>query len=345
MIGPNLVSPLPDNCADFFQEARSAVSVDRISLIIATYNRGAQIGPTLDSVFAQTMPPSEVVVVDDGSTDETVVWIRTHYPAARVVTGRNGGTSASRNRGAAEAQGDILVFLDHDDLLLPTAVATLVGLLRRFPEARAAFADHELRNLVDDEFYPNHHSAQAAFHRMRRIPTLRSEGEERTYGRPMFEALLWGNLLQQPWAISKDVFRALGGFDATIRYCEDWELYLRVVDRYVIAVSDQVISTHMIEGGNLHRVSGQAEQHMKVLRKQLALVGIRDWRANATLRRRLGNYVKDEGDERRAAGRSGAWRAYVSSAMTWPFDMVVLIRCVLWAPSGLREWIVRGPVS
>src|SRR5438132_11139477 len=87
------------------------------SVVIATFNRGARIGRTLDSALGQSISPSEVVVVDDGSTDGTGEWIERQYPSVRVVRSANGGTSAARNRGAAEATGELLLFLDHDDEL------------------------------------------------------------------------------------------------------------------------------------------------------------------------------------------------------------------------------------
>src|SRR5205814_1481960 len=112
-------------------------------LIIATYNRGPLIARTLDSVLGQTLPPDEIIVVDDCSPDGTGDWVRSHYPQVRVVrTERNARTSAARNFGAERATGDVLMFLDHDDELLPHAVRTLADGLAAFPRARAAYADH-----------------------------------------------------------------------------------------------------------------------------------------------------------------------------------------------------------
>lgn len=150
-----------------------------ISVVIATYNRGARIARTLDSVLAQTVRPTEIIVIDDQSTDDTAAWIRGHYPDVQVVTVPNGGSSASRNRGAERARGDVLVFLDHDDDMLPACVETLMGLLQRFPEARAAFADHELNNLVDGVHFRNHHTEQAAFHRLRAVRPVATNGADR----------------------------------------------------------------------------------------------------------------------------------------------------------------------
>ena len=308
-----------------------------MSVVIATYNRGERIGRTLESVFRQTKRPAEVIVVDDGSTDDTAAWIRARYPQVSVVAFPNGGSSVARNRGARAATGDILVFLDHDDEMRPEAIETLVGLLKRFPQARASFGDHELRNLVDRKYFPNHHTAIAAFHRMRSIATLETGHEGRVYGRAMYYALLQGNILQQPWAIYRQDFTDLGGYDPQIRYCEDWEYYVRVTRRREIAVTDRVIAVHFIEGQNLHRVDGQEIQHMNVLRKHIRSAPPTDWRAVRLLRKRLAVYYKSLGDRRRATGVRGAWHAYVQSLLTWPFDLAVAARCFVWSIDGLKE--------
>lgn len=309
----------------------------RVSVVIATYKRREKIAPTLDSVLAQSRPPDEVLVVDDGSPDDTADWIRAHYPSVVVRTFPNGGTSVARNRGAECATGDVLVFIDHDDEMLPNAVSTLLDLLERFPEARAAYADHELKNVVDGEYFPNHHSAQPPFHRLRAVPVIRTDGEDRLYGSALYQALLSGNLLQQPWAVYRSTFLEAGGFDPQIRYCEDWELYMRVTSRWPVALTDRVISIHYIEGGNLHRVAGQNIQHMKALRKHIRLNGLRRLGHTRVLCRRLANYYKTEGDRRQALGRPGAWWAYLQSFGTWPFDPVVIARCAAWSPRGIRE--------
>jgi glycosyltransferase involved in cell wall biosynthesis len=306
-----------------------------VSVIIATYNRGSKIGRTLDSALAQTTPASQIVVVDDGSTDDTASWIQAHYPQVSLLSFPNGGTSLARNRGAAAATGQILVFLDHDDEMQPHALQSLTDLLTRFPEANAAYGDHTLRDLTTGEFFANHHEALPAFHRMRDIRPIAAEKDARVYGRPMHHALLRGNLLQQPWAIYRSAFAAVRGFDPDVRYCEDWDLFLRVSRQYKVAVTDQVIGHHYIEGQNLHRATGQEAQHMKVLRKHIRLCRWRDPRAEALLRHRLALYHKAAGDRCRGGDPAQAWREYIQSFFCWPFDMVVAVRCLAWSPSGI----------
>lgn len=302
-----------------------------LSVVIAAYNRGPRIAPTLDSVLAQTTPPAEVVVVDDCSPDATGDWVRTHYPAVRVTrTERNGGTSAARNHGARAATGNVLVFLDHDDVLHPHAIETLTGLLRTFPQARAAFADHTYVNTVTGVKYPDHHGSQPAFERLRQIRVAEQTAAGRLYRRPLFRALAWGNLLQQPWAIYRDDFLRLGGFAEDIRYCEDWETYLRVTRAVPVALTDTVISDHLVEGENLHLSPHQAEMHRRVLRRLLWLEVLNP-RVVYPVVRKLAMYAKADGDRLAATELARAWRMYLRAFALWPFDHVVAARAlVLW---------------
>jgi glycosyltransferase involved in cell wall biosynthesis len=310
-----------------------------VSLVIAAYNRGPKIAPILESALAQSVPPGEILVVDDGSPDGTGAWVAEHYPMVRVVRIANRGTSGARNFGASEARGEVLVFLDHDDLLRPHAVETLLRQLATFPEARASFADHAYTNTVTGVRYHDHHGDQAAFHRLRAIPVQARVGLARLYGKPMHAALLRGNLLQQPWAVYRETFLRLGGFESTISYCEDWDLYLRVAAAVPLVLSDEVISEHMIEGENLHLAPGQAAMHRRVICRQLQFNFPKNPRALAVLCRRLAMYHKSEGDRVRPESPADAWKSYLKSLAWWPFDHVVLARVILWASPA---WFARS---
>lgn len=107
------------------------------SVIIPCYNQAAFVGQAIESAFAQSPRTTEVIVVDDGSTDSTADVVQ-GYPAVRLIRQPNAGVSAARNAGLAAARGDFVVFLDADDELLPDAVEIGVDALRRHPEAAAA---------------------------------------------------------------------------------------------------------------------------------------------------------------------------------------------------------------
>src|SRR4051812_26873537 len=91
-----------------------------VSVIIPTYNRANVVSEAVESVLNQTYSKVELIVVDDGSTDDTLEKLRRFGNTITVITQENAGPSAARNAGIANARGDLIAFLDSDDLWLPT---------------------------------------------------------------------------------------------------------------------------------------------------------------------------------------------------------------------------------
>ena len=112
------------------------------SIIIAAYNAGGTLARAIDSALSQTVPPLEIIVVDDGSVDNTARVAKGYGDAVRFASQPNAGPSSARNRGIALARGELVAFLDADDELLPHMLETLTGTLARFPDAAAVSAPH-----------------------------------------------------------------------------------------------------------------------------------------------------------------------------------------------------------
>ena len=119
-------------------EATRAQALERVSVVIPTHNRAQTLSRTLESVWAQTHRPIELILVDDGSTDATpqVVadWAAQHEAAPDFVVRRlyqdNAGANAARNRGIAAAEGAYVAFLDSDDRWQPDKLAKQIAVLR-----------------------------------------------------------------------------------------------------------------------------------------------------------------------------------------------------------------------
>lgn len=118
----------------------------KISVVIPAYNASAVIQKTLDSVLGQTTPPDEILVFDDGSTDDSAAILESYKPRVTVFRQSNQGVAHARNFLCAQARGDILAFLDADDTWHPCYLEVQKKTIERYPSAVAYFTEHE--NLV-----------------------------------------------------------------------------------------------------------------------------------------------------------------------------------------------------
>jgi hypothetical protein len=179
------------------------------------YNAADTIGDAIRSVLAQTEPDFELIVVDDGSTDDTGGEIRrsTSDRRVRLIRQPNAGLAATRNRGLDEARGRYVSFLDADDLLLPGYLETMSATLDRFPDAAFAHCDFWV---LDDA--------------TGRISTWHLGGLE--LPRDPFELMrlvLRRNVLHYATTARTAVLREVGRFNPRLRACEDVELWLRIL--------------------------------------------------------------------------------------------------------------------
>lgn len=313
----------------------------KVSLVIATYNRKPQLPETLASVMTQTRPFDEIILVDDCSPDGTFEWLKATHPQVRALqTPRNGGPSVARNLGAKAATGDVLVFFDDDDIMLPAAVQNLLDLFAEFPEAHGAFTDNEYRHTGENIHYPNHHFTLEMYRRFWTIPTVRTTEKGRLFGRAIYKAMLRGNLLQQPFAVRRETFLKLGGYAEDVRFCEDWEFYLRLTRDHLVANSDTICSVHMQrgEGANVSLDRRQEPFHRRVLIRRLRYELFRDPASAVLLARRLAGYYKKAGDLAYPTSFWSAWWNYVKAFALWPFDLVVFCGAVLF----FLPWILTG---
>lgn len=117
------------------------------SIIIPLYNKEGLIRKTLETVFGQTYPDFEVIVVNDGSTDGSIKEIEENYndPRLRIINQKNSGVSAARNRGIDEAKGEYIAFLDADDEWLPCYLENKKKLIERYPHAIVYASNYEFR--------------------------------------------------------------------------------------------------------------------------------------------------------------------------------------------------------
>jgi glycosyltransferase involved in cell wall biosynthesis len=192
-----------------------------VSVVIPCYNGGRFLREAIESVLHQTFPAAEVVVVNDGSTDDTGAVARS-YGQVRYVEQRNQGAPAARNTGIRATTGDLLVFLDADDRLQPHALATGVESLAEHPEW--AFVSGNVR-VVDESGSP------------------RSMREPRAPSGDLYLELLRSNYIWTPGVVMyrREVLRAVNGYVTWAGASADYELNLRIARQYPIGRHSQVI--------------------------------------------------------------------------------------------------------
>jgi glycosyltransferase involved in cell wall biosynthesis len=116
------------------------VSADlNVGVVIPAFNAERWLAETLDSVLAQTYAPVDILVLDDGSTDGTFALASSHHPRVRVERQANAGIGAARNRGVQLVRGDVLAFLDSDDMLPPSSIGCRVEMLARELDVELVF--------------------------------------------------------------------------------------------------------------------------------------------------------------------------------------------------------------
>jgi len=181
---------------------------DLVSIVIPNHNLGRFVGEAIDSALDQSHPDVEVIVVDDGSADDSVLRIRS-LPAYRsgrfcLIEQANAGVSRARNAGAARARGSYLVFLDADDVLEPTYVARCIAALRDAPD-----------------------SVAYAYTQMQHFGAESSLFESRPFDAGI---LLTGNFVNASALMRRRAFDEVGGWDPyfSLAY-EDYELWVRML--------------------------------------------------------------------------------------------------------------------
>ena len=173
----------------------------------------------VESVFEQTFKDFELIVVDDGSTDDTASLLGTFGSSLRLFQQKHLGVSAARNRGLAEARGELIAFLDSDDLWLPEKLAVQVSFLRTFP--RAALC----------------HTEEIWLRRGRRVNPRRRHAK--ASGRPFVKLLRESLISPSAVVIRRSVLEDAGGFDESLPACEDYALWLKLVRTHKIHLIDR----------------------------------------------------------------------------------------------------------
>ena len=223
----------------------------QVSVIIPTYNRAHVVGEAIDSVLAQTYGDLELIVVDDGSRDETREIVSSYGPQVTYLHQEHRGVSAARNRGIERARGESLSFLDSDDLWLKEKLSLQMECMKSHPKILICYTD---------EIW------------IRKGVRVNPMKKHRKYSGMIFEQCLPLCIVSPSSVmIKRQLLDEVGVFDETLEVCEDYDLWLRISARYPIQFIEKPLIVK--RGGHEDQLSkkwnGQDRFRIKALVKLL----------------------------------------------------------------------------
>jgi glycosyltransferase involved in cell wall biosynthesis len=206
-----------------------------ISVIVPTYDAGRYLRESLDSVLAQLGPDDELVVVDDGSTDDTPTLLASYGTRLRVLRASHAGYAAARNRGLGAARGEWVSFHDADDVALPDRLAFQRGLVAAHPHCEAFFCNGERMDTG--------------------APLVPSTLAQRCDGRLLTTADVFDGfpIYFQAALVCRTTFAAVGLFDPALRIYADMEYGYRLVARGATHFADRSVFRYRWHGANTTR--------------------------------------------------------------------------------------------
>ena len=191
-----------------------------VSVIIPSYNCETYIAETINSVLAQDYPSIELLIIDDGSTDDTCKIIEQYSNRLKLIQQQNAGVCVARNRGIREAHGDYICLMDHDDYWFPDKISLQIKAFQNHPEVGIVYSEFK-------RWYPNSNGLHP--------PTdgFRDYHHESDIDEA-FSGWIYHQLLLDCWVLTStamfrsDIFQTCGYFDESLPFSEDWDLWLRI---------------------------------------------------------------------------------------------------------------------
>jgi glycosyltransferase involved in cell wall biosynthesis len=220
-----------------------------ISAIIPTYNRAHLVGRAIDSVLAQTRPVDEIIVVDDGGSDNTAEIVSRYGGRVRYVRRENGGLAAARNTGVRESTCEWVAFLDDDDEWLPDKTRLQEVALMARPEAILCYASLIWTPL---------------------------NSPEKTVLPPAPNELSHVMRFRNPFTpcstvVRKDAFERIGGFTERLRCVEDWEFNARIISgNTLVRVEAPVVRIYEIRNSMSKALMNMLEAELSILETLLS---------------------------------------------------------------------------
>ncbi len=278
-----------------------------VSAIITAYNSEDFVAEAISSVLEQTCPVDEIVVVDDGSTDHTRDIVEQFSQSGvRYIYQENQGPGAARNSGIQETSGELLAFLDADDVWLKDKIKMQLEFLSEHPEVALVSGFAWWWNMIEDDRFISGEVSKS-------IESLRRD-------------IMVHNKIGNPSRVMlrRSVFSKVGVFDKNIRWGQDWDLWIRIITRYNAAILPTPVIVYRWHAKNLSHTSRweRLYSYWDVSRRaiqsnhsgwQRSLVMLRSW--SLFTHRRAKYLIRQKGPRRQQIVYA------VGAFFSYPFDM------------------------
>ena len=294
-------------------------NLPRVSVVIPAFNCGDYIVEAIASVVAQDYPDIEIVVVDDGSSDDTAAKVTSAFPEVLYIRQENAGSAIARNRGILASSGELVAFLDADDLWLPGKLDKQVRYLMEHPEVSLVYTDFSRSADVEHDI-----SSRLA---TRKFWTQGSE----------FLSLLRQNFLHTSSVILRRKILADSGiFDPKFRNAQDWDLWIRVGEVGRFALIDEVLTRYRLHPDQAIK-SPAFRRNVVYADKVLMARYAGNAKAIESLRQKTGHdYWLLGRAELRAGNRSAARHAYWGSCRNRHKTVQSVLRAAACLLPGIR---------
>ena len=273
----------------------------KVSVIIPAYNAEDYIRDAVDSALAQTHQNTEIIVVDDSSTDDTQLILQSYGDRITVHRQANTGVSGARNAGVRLATGEWVAFLDADDVWRPTKLEAQLAITRT----------------------PVSYTNRFNFGSRGDVPEVQSDVTPLLSGDVFVPLMLRGNFITVSSVLmSRDVFNSVGGFVHQPGGCEDWDCWLRAAQRHEFSVCPEPLVGYRFTANSMSRnYRAMAPARQRVVMR--ALESDRGRRLSWRLRRQIwAETCRTNGwDAGQAGARLDALRSYAQAAAAWPLKV------------------------
>jgi glycosyltransferase involved in cell wall biosynthesis len=299
----------------------------KVSVIIPTYNRAGTLSECVESVLGQTFQDYELIVVDDGSTDDTREALERYRDKLHYIYQENQGPSRSRNRGISEARGELIAFLDSDDVWTPDKLEKTVPALEGDADAGIIFTNVIFQG-------PGGEIVRVTEYGGLTQGQLRDMMMERTL------------IVTSSAVVRRRVFEEIGVFDETLTYAEDWDMFYRIVRKYPAKIVRDKLTIYRFSKNSM--LANHEKREKLVQDTFTVLERIYSYPENVgrheEKKRFYGRYYRELGESDLFNGRPNGARKFLFSSLHYqPASLktyVLLLKTILWS-TGTYAYLRR----